>query len=170
MSAPLADLVVVELCGDVATRYCGKLFAEHGARVIQLYRPDHRRADYGGKASAAYAAWLDNGKEPAAAMPAGVEPDLVIAGQTPAEIAPAEAFVGSFRRRPLLLALTWFGLTGPYAAWRGSDGVIHAMAGVAYAFGPVEGPPTLPQGHAPQIVAGATGLIAALAALIGRRQ
>ena len=28
------------------------------------------------------------------------------------------------------------------------------MSGVAYAFGPVEGPPVLPQGHAPQIVGG----------------
>jgi len=169
MSAPLADLVVAELSGDVATRYCGKLFAEHGARVIQLYRPDDS-AGYGGKASASYAAWLDNAKQPATALPPGVAPDLVIAGQTPADIAPAEAFAGGFRRRPLLLALTWFGPTGPHAGWRGSDGVIQAMSGLAYSFGPVEGPPTLPQGHAPQIVAGATGLIAALAALIGRRQ
>ena len=168
MISPLADLVVAEFSGDVATRYCGKLFAEHGAKVIQLYRPE-KYAGYGGKASAAYAAWLDSAKQPAAALPAGVAADLVIAGQTPADIAAAEAFAGSFRRRPLLLALTWFGPTGPYAGWRGSDAVIQAMSGLAYAFGPVEGPPTLPQGHAPQIVAGATGLIAALAALIGRR-
>ena len=43
------------------------------------------------------------------------------------------------------------------------------MTGVSYAFGPVEGPPVLPQGHAPRIIAGATGLIVALSALIGRR-
>jgi crotonobetainyl-CoA:carnitine CoA-transferase CaiB-like acyl-CoA transferase len=167
MTAPLSDLIVFEVSGDVATRYCGKLFAAHGARVIQTYRPDNAHIGYGGVASEAYAAWLDLGKE--RVLPAGIAPDLVIAGQTPEEIARAETFVDSFARRPLLLALTWFGVTGPYAAWKGTDGIIQAMTGVSYAFGPVEGPPVLPQGHAPQIVAGATGLIAALSALIGRR-
>src|SRR3954469_18611205 len=38
-----------------------------------------------------------------------------------------------------------------------------------YAIGEKDGPPVLPQGHAPQIIAGAIGLIAALSALIGRR-
>jgi crotonobetainyl-CoA:carnitine CoA-transferase CaiB-like acyl-CoA transferase len=167
MTAPLSDLVVVERSGDVATRYCGKLFATHGARVIQTFRPNNRRAGYGGRASEAYAAWLDMGKEPAESPPARA--DLVIAGQYPADIARAEGLVLGYRQRPLLLALTWFGTSGPYAGWRGSDGVIQAMTGVSYAFGPVEGPPVLPQGHAPQIVAGATGLIVALSALIGRR-
>jgi hypothetical protein len=32
MTAPLSDLIVVEIAGDVATRYCGQLFAEHGAQ------------------------------------------------------------------------------------------------------------------------------------------
>lgn len=169
MTAPLSDLVVVETSGDVATRYCGKLFAEHGARVIQAYRPDPASAGYGAAASAAYAAWLDSGKQKADGVPDGVEPDLVIGGQTPDDIARAEALVAGLRRPPLLLALSWFGLTGPYAAWHGSDGIIQAMTGIAYAFGPAEGPPALPQGHAPQIVAGATALIAALASLYRRR-
>lgn len=167
MTAPLADLVVIEASGDVATRYCGKLFAEHGARVIQAYRPDNRHIGYGGVASRAYATWLDAGKEQTEAT--DVQPDLVIAGQYGPDIAAAEALVATFPRRPLLLALTWYGPTGPYADWVGCDGVVQAMTGIAYAIGPAEGPPTLPQGHAPQIVAGATGLIVSLSALIGRR-
>ena len=87
VSAPLADLTVVEASGDVATRYCGKLFAAHGARVIALYVPDDRHIGYGGAAAAAYAAWLDAGKERAAAVPEDVAVDLVIAGQGPAEVA-----------------------------------------------------------------------------------
>ena len=167
MTAPLSDLVVVECSGDVATRYCGKLFAAHGARVIQTFSPDNSHVGYGGHASEAYGAWLDMGKERAETPPENA--DLVIAGEYPGDIARAETLVAGFRRRPLLLALTWFGTTGPYADWKGSDAVIQAMTGVSYAFGPVEGPPVLPQGHAPRIVAGATGLIIALAALIGRR-
>jgi crotonobetainyl-CoA:carnitine CoA-transferase CaiB-like acyl-CoA transferase len=170
MTAPLSDLVVVEVSGDVATRYSGKLFAEHGARVVSAFQPDNSHIGYGGAASAAYAAWLDDGKERASAVSGLPEPDLVIAGQAPSDIARAEAVIAGMKRRPLLLALTWFGENGPYADWRGSDGIIQAMSGIAYAFGKPEGPPTLPQGHAPQIVAGVTAFIAALAALLGRRQ
>jgi len=169
MRAPLSDLVVAEVSGDVATRYCGKLFAEHGARVIQAYRPANAHLAYGGPSSVAYASWLDSGKEQADGMPDGVVPDLVIAGQRPEDVAHAEALVAGLTGRPMLLGLTWFGMTGPCAAWQGSDGVIQAMSGVAYPFGAAEGPPVLPQGHSPQVVAGTTGFIAAMAALIGRR-
>ena len=169
MPEPLSDLVVVEVSGDVATRYCGKLFAEHGARVITAYQPENGRLGYGGEAGAAYAAWLDSNKEVTGELPAGIAPDLVIAGQTPGDVAKAEELVAGFARQPLMLALTWFGQTGPSAAWHGSDGIIQAMSGIAYAFGPVEGPPVLPQGHAPQVVGGGTAFIAALAALYGRR-
>src|ERR1700730_19029591 len=124
MTSPLSDLVVIEISGDVATRYCGKLFAEHGAKVIQTFRSDNYHAGYGGTASAAYGAWLDHRKIQAASLPADVEPDLIIAGQTPNDIRRAEAMVADFRRPPLLLALTWFGITGPYAAWHGTDGII----------------------------------------------
>ena len=138
------------------------MFAEHGARVIQAYVPDDAHVGYGGAAGAAYGAWLDAGKErgdwPARA-------DLVIAGQTRAEVAAAEGRCAG----ALLLALTWFAAEGPYAGWRGSDGIIQALSGAAYAFGPVEGPPTLPQGHAAQVVAGVTGFIVAMGALLGRR-
>ena len=165
MTAPLSDLVVLEVSGDIATRYCGKLFAAHGARVVQTDTPDDRAIGYGGAATAAYAAWLDAGKHQGAPVTA----DLVIAGQTAADIAASEALVAGMTPRPLLLALTWFGPAGPYADWAATDGIIQAMTGVAYAIGPKDGPPVLPQGHAPQIVAGATGFIAALSALIGRR-
>src|SRR5207344_1353119 len=99
-------------------------FAEHSARVVSAFEPDNAHIGYGGAASAAYAAWLDNGKERSGGVPAGVQPDLVIAGQAPADIAHAEALVAKMKRRPLLLALTWFGDSGPYVSWRGSDGVI----------------------------------------------
>ena len=168
LPAPLADLVIVEASGDVATRYCGKVFAEHGARVIQAYRPENARLAYGGVSATAYAAWLDHGKEPMA-VPAGLAVDLVIAGQGPGDVVRAEAVAAGLAGRPILLALTWFGTSGPCAAWHGSDAVIQAMAGVAYSIGTAAGPPVLPQGHAPQVVGGATAFIAAMAALLGRR-
>jgi crotonobetainyl-CoA:carnitine CoA-transferase CaiB-like acyl-CoA transferase len=169
MRAPLADLTILEPAGDIATRYCGKLFAAHGARVIALGARPNAGLAYGGASATAYAAWLDHGKQLVAEIPADITPDLVIAGQTQADIADAEAIVASFAQRPLLLALTWFGATGPCANWRGTDGIIQAMSGVAYAIGPAKGPPIIPQGHAPQIVGGTTGFIVSLSALLGRR-
>ena len=96
----MSDLVVLEVSGDVATRYCGKLFAEHGARVISAFEPDNAHIGYGGAASAAYAAWLDSGKERSGGASAGMEPDLVIAGQAPADIARAEALVAKMSGAP----------------------------------------------------------------------
>ena len=57
---------------------------------------------------------------------------------------------------------------GPYRDWLGTDALIQALSGVAFAVGLTEGPPLLPRGHAPQLIGGATGFIAALAGLIGR--
>ena len=71
--------------------------------------------------------------------------------------------------RPTLLALSWFDPRGDYSAWQANDPLIQAMTGVAFGFGPAEGPPTLAQGRAPQIVAGVTAFIPALAALMGAR-
>lgn len=67
------------------------------------------------------------------------------------------------------LTFSWFGDVGPYAGWRGSDGLIQALTGAAYSFGLPEGPPVIAQGHGPSIIASVTGLIPALAALTGRR-
>jgi crotonobetainyl-CoA:carnitine CoA-transferase CaiB-like acyl-CoA transferase len=175
MAGPLDGLVVLELPGGVATRYCGKLFAAQGARVIQTCPSVNEGLAYGGATAAAYGAWLDAGKEQAGVehpggLPEGVVPDVVIAGQSPADVAVAEAAVARIGGAALLLGITWFGMDGPCADWAGSDGVVQAMAGVAYAIGTADGPPVLPQGHAPQVVGGATGFIAAMASLLGRRR
>jgi len=61
-------------------------------------------------------------------------------------------------------------MIGPYADWRGDDALIHALSGLAFGFGPPEGPPTLPQGRAPQIIGGATLYLATLAALWSRKR
>ncbi|HUB15283.1 MAG TPA: CoA transferase [Acetobacteraceae bacterium] len=153
----LAGLTVLEYPDSVAIRYCGKLLLAHGARVIQAAEPSPVGVGYGGAASEAFAAWLDHGKARHAASAAG-RADLVIAGDTVAGAASGA----------LHLALTWFDPRGPYRDWHGTDALIQALSGVAFAVGATEGPPLLPRGHAPQLIAGATACIAALAGLIGR--
>ncbi|HEX2890819.1 CaiB/BaiF CoA-transferase family protein [Vineibacter terrae] len=172
MSGPLAGLTVLECPDGVATRYCGRLFTAHGATVLQAGPPDATGVGYGGSASAAYAAWLDHGKRPVArdlGQALGQAVDLVIAGQGPADVAAVDAALGAAgASNAIRLGLTWFAPDGPYAGWGGTDAVIQAMSGVAYATGPKDGAPMLPRGHAPQVVGGATAFIVAMAALIGR--
>ena len=62
--------------------------------------------------------------------------------------------------------IAWFDPDGPYAGWRGADEVISALVGLVYPFGEREGPPVLPQGHIPQVVAGLVTFNAAMAALL----
>jgi crotonobetainyl-CoA:carnitine CoA-transferase CaiB-like acyl-CoA transferase len=165
---PLAGIGVAELGGDVAVRYCGRLFSRLGASVI--------RSGGAVELDACFAEWLDQGKQAAASPDAALEAlsasdvqhRLVIAGQTKAEIADAEARLARLQARATLLAITWFDPRGAYGDWRANDAIMQAMTGIAYSFGEAEGPPILPQGVAPQIMGGLTGFIAGLASTFDR--
>ena len=165
--APLSHLRVLELPGGVATRYCGRLFAQLGATVVTA-GPD-LGPEPGSTAAAgrAYAQWLDAGKQRGSAAGRAVaDADLVIAGQDEARVAQArELITAAGSAGPPLLAIRWFDPRGPYGRWHGSDEVICALSGLAYSFGLPEGPPTLARGHAPQVVAGVTAFTAGVAAL-----
>ena len=174
MRKPLEGLNIIEIPDGVAVRYCGRLFATHGATVTQAGAPRTTGIGFGGAASDGYATWLDDGKHRidavfAAALGAVRRPDLIIAGQTRTIVESVDAALNaSGAAAPLRVALTWFDMNGPYRDWIGTDALIQALSGVAYATGPRDGSPMLPRGHAPQIVGGATAFIAALAAIIGR--
>jgi crotonobetainyl-CoA:carnitine CoA-transferase CaiB-like acyl-CoA transferase len=160
---PLKGLRVLEASGDVAVRYCGRLFAQLGAEVLTVIDADDARIGFAGEAGRAFGRWLDQGKVRAAAGEAGGAFDLVIAGQDAAAVAAAEAaYEGP------ILAITWFHAAGPYAGWRGTDEAILALTGLAFAFGETAGPPMLAQGHGPQVCAGVTAFNAALGALLAR--
>jgi crotonobetainyl-CoA:carnitine CoA-transferase CaiB-like acyl-CoA transferase len=172
MGEPLAGLRVLEHSGDVATRYCGRLFAASGADVVRIGPSDDTRLGYAGEAGRAYGTWLDQRKRIVDDGAAEGPFDLIIAGQDRGAIAAAETFRAARPERPSLLALTWFDPDGPYGAWRGTDEIIQALCGLAFAFGEAEGPPMLSQGHAAQAVGGVTAYNATLAALLsppGRR-
>lgn len=170
----LQGVTVIEQPHSVAIRYAGRLLMQLGARVLQAGAPDAAGVGYGGDASTAYAAWLDSGKQRcadlAAALAAAPDVQLLIAGPAAAGVQAADAALQALPTAPLRLGLTWFASDGPYRDWTGSDAVIQAMSGVAFATGAVDGDPLLPRGHAPQIVAGVTAVIAALGALLGRQR
>jgi crotonobetainyl-CoA:carnitine CoA-transferase CaiB-like acyl-CoA transferase len=161
----LEGLTVVEASRGVAVRFSGRLFAQLGATVVRAAGGDDRTIGYAGAAGEAYGRWLDAGKlGDAPARPV----DLVIAGQDAAGVAAGEALAAGLPGAPTLLAIRWFHADGPYADWKGSDEILQALTGMAYSFGPAEGPPTLAQGHGPQIAAGLAGFNGALGALMAR--
>lgn len=161
----LDGLVVVERSRDVAVRYCGRLFAQLGARVSRAAGGDDTGIGYGGKAGEAYGRWLDDGKTTAA--PEG-HVDLVIAGLDEASSAAGEAFAQAHPSQPSLLVINWFHPDGPYAAWRGTDEIIQALTGLVYGLGPAAGPPVIAQGHGPQLTAGVVAFNAAMGALFAK--
>lgn len=66
MTGALENLLVVSLEQAVAAPYCSRVFAEGGARVIKLERPegDFARAyDTVIDGKSAYFVWLNSGKE-----------------------------------------------------------------------------------------------------------
>jgi crotonobetainyl-CoA:carnitine CoA-transferase CaiB-like acyl-CoA transferase len=164
---PLSGVGVVEAAGEIGVRYCGRLLAGLGASVVMVGTSDRRPAD------GAFAAWLDAGKALApdlataiAALPAGADGPLVLAGQTPAAVAEVNRALASIEVGAVRVGITWFGQSGPYADLRGHDVAVAALSGLAFGFGLPEGPPIAAQGHAAQMLGGVVGFIAALSALM----
>ena len=168
--SPLTGITVIEVADEVGARYCGRLFAVQGATVLTA---PPQRPTPASSGMAAFDGWLDEDKTIVADLATALRrldgrPDVVIAGQHPVLIEEVDAVIADTPARPLRLGLTWFGRTGPYADWEGDDALIQALIGIAQGFGAADGPPMMPQGRAPSVIAGATLFMAGLAGLWGR--
>lgn len=167
---PLVGTVMLESSDDVAARYCGRIFSILGARVWRLRDPAPLQSD-------AVDLWLDQGKSTVDSLDEGLarlaespaSHRVILIGQSPDAIEKMDAILAERGYDALRLGITWFGHDGPYRDWRGDDALIQALIGIAASFGASDGPPMLPQGFAPQITAGATLVVGALAALWGRK-
>lgn len=165
---PLAGLGVLQLGSGIGVRYCGRLFSRLGATVAAVGRS-------GPQPASGFDTWLDEGKlsaptaQDALALLGPVQAQVAIAGQSWAEVETAEAQLQEICPTALRLRLSWFARGGPYESWKGDDALILALTGAAFGFGPVDGPPLLAQGRAPQVIGGASLFMAGLAALWGRR-
>src|SRR5580693_7314533 len=113
-------MAVVEIATDPAARYCGRLFAQLGARVIRVSRDlAPTRATPG---LAAFELWLDEAKEEVADLDEalarlGAAPAAVIAGQSPEDLAAVDSLIAERGLDTVRLGVTWFGEVGPYAGW-----------------------------------------------------
>jgi crotonobetainyl-CoA:carnitine CoA-transferase CaiB-like acyl-CoA transferase len=186
----LNGIRVVDIGGSVATGYCGKLFADHGATVIDVEPPDGAATRalaphiVGAAApeSSALHRWLSTNKvsvtltidEPGgqARLLELIESAHVLLSSQPAKALDAcNLTLSSLRSSsPNLVwsSISWFGQTGPYASHAGSDAVIQSLAGMVRGIGAPDRPPMLPSGYQAQIIGGLTAFIGTMAQVLAR--
>lgn len=152
----LEGLVVVELGDRIAAPYCGRLFAEAGARVVKVEPPQGDRARAWGpfagdridpersgmfhflnaeKESVVLDLASDEGRRALRALIATA--DLLIESQRPGELARlglAPEVLAADNPGLVHVALTPFGLTGPYAGWKGYDHNAYHLSGSGHRY------------------------------------
>ena len=166
----LTGIRVVDLSGCIATGYCGKLFADYGAEVINLEPeagfstrllapqiPDHGSAMH---------AYLNTNKK-----------SVLMAELDEVEIA---ALIGSAQLvldsgdtvlsrhcTAVHTSVVWYG-EGPYQDFTGTDSQCFALNGMLKNIGTVDGPPIIPTGYQAQIIGGLTAYIASLTQVLAQ--
>lgn len=183
---PLDGVRVLEAGFLPAGAYLARLMADLGAEVVKIGPPDcdpmERQAPLAGAApDAPGAAWafLAAGKR-RVTLRDGDPDDMatlerLVAGAdvlvtSDGAPGPAADVTALAKKYPGLVIcdVSWFGRSGPYAGWRGSDAVCRALAGVVENVGPVEGPPLAGPEFQALVTAGVSGFIGVMAALCGR--
>ena len=189
-----SGLRVLEIGCGAAVAYAGKLFADFGAEVIKLEDADGdtlrrlppllNKAD--GEPASALHAWLNTNKRSVARRgKTGADTawlsalartcDVILDARAldeGLEVLKHPVYAGDGNDgqgiAPIEVCLTWFGESGPYSGFAGTEAVCRALAGAVYCSGAVQGPPHLPHDIQTAIAAGVAAFSSATAALLGR--
>ncbi|MFT3853356.1 MAG: CoA transferase [Ilumatobacteraceae bacterium] len=162
--AALDDLLVIDLSGSVAGGFAGKLLADLGARVVMV------EGD-GGSALRADDLFdhLAGGKESVVtgdATPWLAAADVILTdGSSPWH----DAATGAAPGTAVVVDVSPFGRSGPYADWASSDIVTWAMGGYLYFTGAPDREPIWVPGPQAELHAGVHAAIAALVGVHERR-
>ena len=147
--------------GGLAAGFCGRLYRQGGADVVRVDQaaPDAWVSD------AALDRFLHHGKRRIATADAlivrelAAQADVLVVEGTPSYL--ASLGWDNFESPGVRVAITPFGLTGPYKDWHATGSVLLAMGGYTYIMGdPDRAPLTLP-GHYVQYQSGQHAYIAA---------
>ncbi|MFU8814841.1 MAG: CoA transferase [Pseudomonadales bacterium] len=176
MGKALEGLTVVDLSGTVATGYCAKLFADYGADVVNVESGDGFPTrllppfvpDVPLPQASAMHAYLSARKRsvradalsPAALAGLLASADLVLDDGNPA--------LSHDGARNVRCSISWYGSSGPYANFVGTDGQCFALNGMLRNIGREEGPPLIPSGYQAQFVGGVTAYVGCLGHVLGR--
>ncbi|MBC7284923.1 CoA transferase [Hoeflea sp.] len=187
MPGPLTGKTIIEIGHMLAGPYCGMLLSDLGARVIKVESPEGDIGRTIGPHSVGghntYFASLNRGKESVTLDLASEEgraglarlvgmADGLFTNLRPAAIKKLGLTYDSLKQiKPTLacLALTGYGLDGPYADSPAYDYVIQAMTGVMLLTGDPDGPPVKPGFSAVDNSAGIMGALGLVAKMLEGR-
>jgi benzylsuccinate CoA-transferase BbsE subunit len=163
---PLTDVTVVDATTALG-EYAGRLLADLGADVIRI--------DEAGSASPERRAFMNAGKQIRAVKPRSPELEelldkaqLLLTSEGPAALRAKDMHPSDVtRRHPLLVhvAISPFGLTGPYADRPASDLTLLAAGGLLALAGDPDREPVRTWGEQTSVIAGVHATTAALIAL-----
>lgn len=188
----LSDIKVLEIAHAVSGAFCAKLLADQGAYTIKVeppgrgdearYEPPFIDGEPHPDRSTTFVALntnkrsvtlnLEEPKERALFLKLASDADVVIESFEPGRLSELGLGYDALRARnpkAILLSITYFGQTGPYAHYKGDDLIAQAMGGFLYAVtGPADKPPMGTALQQMELTAGRNGAIAVMAALLAR--
>ena len=173
-NAPFDDLLVVDIGGTIATGYAAKLYADYGARVVNV-EPENGFATrqvgpFLSNGDSALHGYLHANKEHVVEAnslldhPAIAAADLVLLDPN---TLPSPLSVEDFNTN--VCAISWFGLNGPYAKYQATDQAIYALIGLMQGVGKPGEPPIIQTGYHGQILGGVSAFNGSLGYLFGQR-
>ena len=183
--APLTGLRVLDVSTVYAAPIAAMLLGDFGADVIKVEHPNGDPARTHGWNREGHGLWwkvISRNKRTVTlnlGVPEGQdllrqlvsETDVLVENFRPGVmerwgLGPDELL--ALNPRLVMLRVTGFGQTGPYAGRRAFGTLMEAMSGFAHQTGPEDGPPTLPPFGLADGVAGISGALAVLIALYHR--
>lgn len=169
---PLAGVRVVEFAGGVAAAYCGKLLSDAGADVVQV------ETDAAAVARGREPLWhyLDEGKRSVAAVDDAESvarllawADIAVGAVRPDGTLPGGADLAKVRAehpRCVLVTISPFGTTGPWAGLPGNDFTLQAWGGSSGRRGDAESGPLAVGGDTTDWASGVVAAVGALGVLL----
>ena len=186
-AGPLRDLRVLEFSREVAAAYCGRQFATWGADVVVVEPPGgsplrrlHPIAT-GRDGEPVSLVWTNVAAGKRTLSPPGTDAatirallagaDVFITDHDPAALGELGLPLDALRRdypRLCIVALSPFGLDGPYSRHRGGDLIVQALSGYLGLNGLVGEPPLQAPGRLTAYATGVNAFVGALAAYLKR--
>jgi crotonobetainyl-CoA:carnitine CoA-transferase CaiB-like acyl-CoA transferase len=188
----LEGLRVVELATGISGPYCGKLLAGLGAGVIKFEPPGGDPTRFDGPfpgdvpdpERSGLFLHLNTGKRSVVLDLAGGDgrrtlerllapADVLILSHRPSELRAIGLDLDALRRRYprlVIVDVTSFGLTGPYAEYRGGELIVYALSGYMMLTGAADREPIKSYGRLVEYEAGAHAALGTMAALFARER
>lgn len=180
MTHALEGLLVLDAGGTISTAFCAKQFADYGAEVINLepaggfptrFEPPLITTLPAPENSALHA-YLNTRKYSVDrdALDDRVLRDLLGRADLLLDDGDLDSRLASLytASHAVRMSISWYGDTGPYSDFTGTDAQIFALNGMLRSIGRVEGPPLIPTGCQAQIVGGMTAYVGALGHVLAK--